>query len=51
MKKQSSALYAVCLAGVLSISELPLENRSDTWWDMFWHGWGVESARQIKEKV
>ncbi|MDE6442365.1 MAG: hypothetical protein K2L12_06420 [Clostridia bacterium] len=49
MKKYSSAYYAAMLAEGLSEAELPLDGRTDKWWDEFWHYIGIAEAQSIKE--
>lgn len=48
MKKFSSAAHAARLANVLSIGEMPFGNRSDRWWDEFWHYFNLYKTRHIK---
>lgn len=51
MKKYNSAYCAVSLSAGLSMDELPLENRSDKWWDLFWYYFGITKAQEYKERV
>ena len=44
-----SVAYAVYLADYLSIPDMPLENRSDKWWDKFWSYMGLKKVRRIRE--
>lgn len=46
----NSVICTLNLAQALSIDELPLENRSDRWWDEFWHRYGLQEAQRIREK-
>ncbi len=48
MKKLNSAEYTAILAEGLTISELPLKNRSDRWWDMFWYYRGLTESKRLK---
>lgn len=50
MKINDSVTCALSLAAVLGIDELPLNNRSDQWWDKFWKRLGLEEAERIKEQ-
>lgn len=47
----ASVICAVNLAQSLSIDEQPFENRSDRWWDEFWHRYGLQEARRIRENL
>lgn len=49
MKTNNSVTCALNLAKALEIDELPLNDRSDKWWDMFWKQLGLEEAKRIKE--
>ena len=46
MKKYNSVMYTILLSNCLSISELPLKNRSDRWWDMFWKAFALSEAKE-----
>ena len=46
----NSVICVVNLAQALSIDELPLENRSDQWWDEFWHCYGLQEAQRIRRQ-
>ena len=46
MKKFNSVVYTLLLANSLSINELPLNNRSSKWWDMFWYYLGLDEAKR-----
>lgn len=48
MKRFNSVIYAVLLASNLSIFELPLNNRTDVWWDMFWNYYGLTEAKEFE---
>lgn len=48
--KTDGVICVVNLAQALSINELPLENRSDRWWDEFWRFYGLQEAQRIKER-
>lgn len=50
MKKKSSAENVALLARGLAIEEMPLENRSDMWWDIFWTAIGKAEAERLKER-
>ena len=49
MKKQSSAYLIAELAEGLTITELPLTERTDRWWDMFWFYIELSEAQRLKE--
>lgn len=51
MKQFNSAFYTAVLAKGLSSEELPLSERSDRWWDLFWHYVGIDEAQRIKENT
>lgn len=51
MKKFNSIDYVISLIDGFGISELPVENRSDSWWCRFWDEYGLNEAQRIKEKV
>ncbi len=46
----NSAKYAVCLTTILPLYDDHFKNRSDEWWDRFWHEFGKEKAKRITEK-
>lgn len=48
--KINSVICAVNLAQALSIDELPIDNRSDEWWDEFWHCFGLQEAVRIRRR-
>ncbi len=51
MKKYNSVMYALCLASVLPMHELPIENRTDGWWDRFWQALAIDEASLKKDKI
>lgn len=51
MKKYNSVTCVLSLARALPMHELPLENRTDRWWDMFWHAVAVDKAMQLKRSL
>lgn len=50
MKKFNSAKYAALLAEGLTEAELPLSDRSNKWWDMFWYYVAVDEAEKVRDK-
>lgn len=48
MKSMNSIEYVVSLTDGLGIVELPLNGRSDKWWDMFWYSMGLKEANRLK---
>lgn len=44
-------ICVVNLSQALSINELPLENRSDRWWDEFWQLYGLQEAQRVRERI
>lgn len=51
MKKFNSAYYAAVLAEGLPAEELPLNDRTDTWWTWFWYYIGLAEAKRVKERI
>lgn len=51
MKYKDSINCVLSLARALSIDELPLNNRTDKWWDSFWERFGLEEAKRISRSI
>lgn len=50
MKAMNSAKYAVCLTAILPLDDEHFKDRSDDWWDKFWHEFGLDEAKRIRHK-
>lgn len=51
MKKHNSAYIVATLAESLETDALPLADRSDRWWDMFWYYVHIAEAQKIRERI
>lgn len=50
-KPFNSAAYAASLAMGLPMEALPLNDRSDLWWDKFWYYYGLNESQRILEST